>query len=386
MQREVLSSFVPINLRSSTDKAGRERTPLHSGSLRVTGALVLAVVCGAPSVALGESPARKDCTQDDVFERLTCKQGAIADQVEYTSDTVFADGTRLGQSISPAQLAHMKNAKARAQRAKRKNTKETFKKLAKVDALRNRKAGHLVPLDPLDADGICDYEMGDECAAIEVDASGNLQVCNPNKKNKGKRGSGGHPDLEGLECDLFYDPEEASTDSEAADMAEAAGHMEAAYSGMEDDLIEMNDLLDNVNALPDGLATSFTAAGGCVFPPQDPNLANAAFLLRLIKASTFGGARVSADSAGQTLVAFGFGGNARTLAIVFDFVALAADLAYLAVDEIQKREAGALQAAVMDCVIQTAGEIAALQDLMQQQHDEIRALLNTPHGQRPTWP
>ena len=113
--------------------------------------LVLAVVfgliaSGAPSVVLAAPPIKKDCNQPDSFDRLACRQAAIADQAQYTSDTVFADGTKLHQNTSPARLAHIKSTKEKALRAKKKFTKETFKRQAKAEALGNKKAGHLVPL------------------------------------------------------------------------------------------------------------------------------------------------------------------------------------------------------------------------------------------------
>ena len=382
--------------------------------------LVLAVVfgliaSGAPSAVLAAPPSKKACTQVDPFERLACRQGAIADQVGYTSDTAFAVGTKLHQHTNPARLAHIGNAKGIAQRATKKHTKETFMRQAKAEAQGNKKGGHLVPLTDLDdtnGDGICDYEQGRvdaKCAAIELDASGNLQECNPGKMNKGKGKGGKNPNLEGLECDLSYDSEEAWTDSEAEDMNEAAEQLDATYSATEDNLIEMNEHLDNVNeTVPVGSATVVTAANGCVVPTVDPKLTAAVPILRIVHATLFGVARQMADVGGQDFVIFGAGGNTRTIAIAFDTIAAVANLAYITVDEIHKTESGAVQGAIMDCVNQTAGEIASLKALIQLEHGQIKAndnanrdtimtkleeiraevvnLLNTPLGQRPTFP
>jgi hypothetical protein len=389
--------------------------------------LVLVVICvlvasAAPSAVLA-APLKKECTQSDVYARLECRQAALAEQMEYTSDTVFGEGTKLHQRIKPARLVHIKNAKEKTQRAKMKNTKEAFKRQAKAEAQGNKKGGHLVPLDDVlddeNGDGICDYEQGNEnakCAAIELDESGNLQECNPKKKNKGKGKGGGNPKFEGLECDLFFDSEEASTISEEEDMEEAAEQLDATYSATEDDLVEMNEHLDIVNAnLPEGHAAVLTAANGCDLPELTPGLADAAFALREVHAAVFGAARIAADFGGQDFVAFGFGGNTRTLAIAFDTIALAANIAYITIDEIHKSESGELQSAIMNCVNQTAGEIAALQTqilqlqvLIQQEHEEIMAndnmntativtnleevraelvdLLNTPMGRRDEFP
>jgi len=382
--------------------------------------LVLAVVfgliaSGAPSAVLAAPPSKKTCTQADPFERLTCREEALADQVVYTSDTVFAEGTKLNQRTSPARLVHIKDAKYKALRAKKKHTKETFKRQAKAEAQGNKKAGHLVPLTdsddkiPVGGDGICDYEQEDsaaKCAAIELDASGSPQACNPEKKNKGK-GKSKDPNLEGLECDLSYDPEVAWTDSEEEDMNEGAEQLDATYSATEDNLIEMNVHLDNVNET-EGSATVAITTNACVVPTVDPKLTQAVTALRYTYAIIFGAARISADWGSQTAVAFGMGGNARTVAVFVDAAALLANIAYITVDAIHNAESGAQQSAIMDCVNQTAGDIAALQAMIQREHGEIKAndnanrdtimtkleearaevviLLNTPLGQRPTFP
>ncbi|MDH3947384.1 MAG: hypothetical protein OEU74_00325 [Gammaproteobacteria bacterium] len=394
----------------------------------LTMTLVLAVafglfVSGVPSTVMAIPPAKKDCAQQDVFERLACRQAALADQMEYTSDTAFAEGTRLHQRIKPGRLAHIKNAKQKTQRAKKKNTMEVFKRQAKTESQGNKKGGHLVPfddvVDDMNGDGICDYEQGNDsaqCAAIELDESGNLQVCNPNKKNKGKGKGGGNPKFEGLECDVFFESEEGSTPAEEEDMEESAEQLEATYSTTEDNMIEMNEHLDIVNAnLPDESAAVLAAQNGCVLPELTPGLADAAIALREIHAIVFGAARIAADFGGQDFVAFGFGGNTRTLAVAFDSIATAANVVFIALDESRRAESSELQTAISDCVSQSAGEIAALQTQVlelqvqiQQEHDEIMAndnanmatilsnleqvraelaeILNTPLGVREEFP
>jgi hypothetical protein len=379
----------------------------------MTAALALGVVSGllvlgAPSTGLAAPPVKKDCSDPDVFERLKCRHDAIADQLDYTSDTAFAPGSKLEQRTKPTRLGHIRNAKSKGQRARVKNTKGRFKKLAKDEARANRDAGHLVPLtaaDDFDGDGVCDYEQGDKsakCAAIEVDEFGDLQECNPEKKNKGKG-------KDGLECDRSYDSQEAATDEEADDMAETAAQGEETYSAVEDDLIEMNEHLDTVNAnLPEGSATVFTAANGCVFPTLTPGLSEAAAALRALTAAAWGAASIMDSASGQTVVAFGAGGNGRAAAVIVDAVALTAELAYITVEEIANAESAGLQAATMNCVIQVAGDIAELQVQMAREHAEIMAnddantamimnqveevraelvrILNTPHGQREQFP
>ncbi|MDH3911895.1 MAG: hypothetical protein OEU09_11410 [Rhodospirillales bacterium] len=369
-------------------------------------------VVGAPSASLAAPLKKTECDDKDlyptVFDKLKCRHDAVADQLDYTADTAFGENSKLGQRIEPSRLGHIKDSKSKGQRARVKNTKNRFKKLAKDDARANRDAGHLVPLtaaDDFDGDGICDYEQGDksaDCAAIEVDEFGDLQKCNPEKKNKGKG-------KDGLECDRFYDTQEATTDEEADDMDATALQMDETYSAVEDDFIEMNKHLDTVNAnLPEGALPVFAAANGCIFPTLTPGLSEAKAALRGLTAAAWGAASIMDSATGQTVVFFGSGGNGRAAAVIVDAAALTAELAYITVEEIANAESAELQAATMNCVIKVAGDIAALQAQMALEHanimanddkntatimtkvEEVRAevvrLLNTPQGQREEFP
>ncbi len=382
------------------------------GAVVVIGVAGLLTI-GVPSVGFA-APGKKDCSSGDAFERLKCRHDAVADQLEYTSDSIFADNTKLSNRTKPTRIKHIRNSRAKAQRAKVKNTKEKFRKLAKDEARGNKKAGYLVPLsdlDDLDDDGICDYEQGNanaKCAAVELDEFGELQECNPEKKNKGN-GKPGQGKFDGLECDLLFDPDEASTDLEQDDMEEAADQMEETYSAVEDDFIEMNTHLEILNQnLPDESVRVKTAENGCVLPDLTEGLAEAAAVLRGLTAAGWGAASIMDSATGQTVVVFGTGGNGRAAAVIVDSAALAVELAYITVDEILSAESSALQDATAQCILSVAGDIAALQALMIQQHrdimdnddantvklsqqvEEVRAevvqIMNTPLGRRDDFP
>jgi hypothetical protein len=370
----------------------------------ITQAVLALLILGAPAYSLAIPPQKAECTGpdfDDVYKRLACKQAAIAGQMKYTSDHAFGEGTKLNQSLSPTHIKQIKNATEKAKRAEKKNDKEFFKRQARTEARGNKQDGHLIPFDDVNddvnQDGICDYEQegvglekNAQCAAIEL-INDQLQICNPEKKNKGN-GKGNNPKFAGLECDRSTDVE----DSE--DMIEAAEQLEATYNVAEDNLIEMNEHLDNVNEAGPGPAIS--VAGGCIVPSPTPGLNEAAEGLRYLKASTFGAARVIIDLTAQT--AFGF--NARSAGVVADGIAAVADIAFIAVDFRRQEDSRALQNAIMDCVVESADQIAALRAdvaalkvLMQQEHDDIMAnddentamiiqLLNTPQGQREQFP
>ena len=369
------------------------------------------LLIGLPEVSFATPPVKAECTGsgiEDVFDRLACKQSAIAEQMAYTSDEVFKGGTKLNQSLNSTHIRQIKNAKEKAIRSKKKNNKAFFKRQAKSEARGNKQAGHLVPFDDFldddNQDGICDYEQegvgagtNAQCAAIELSSSGQLQICNPEKKNKGK-GKANNPKFEGFECDRSNDLEEAAGSDEEEDIVESAEQLAASYEVVEDNLIAMNEALDTVNETSP--APMFTTASGCVIPTSDPALFAATVLLRQIQSSTFGGARIMADIMGQD----GLGFNARAGAAAFDSIALVARLALNATEDIQRAESAELQVAIMECTAQTANaiaelraEVAILKTLMQQEHgaimdndDENAAriiqLLNTPQGRREQFP
>jgi hypothetical protein len=403
------------------------RLPIFFKRRLAFAALVLAfaigaVIAGAPS-ALMAAPPKKDCSDNteypDAFARVKCRHDAVSDQLAYTADEAFAPGTELHGRVKPSRLAHIGDSGQRGKRAKDKRTPADFKKMAKSEVRGNRKGGHLVPLTDFDdvippgGDGICDYEQEDpsnaQCAAIELDEFGDPQACNPKKKNKGK-GKPGSDKFAGLECDLAFDPEEAESADEELEMEQAAEQLEATFGAVEDDLVEMNEHLDNVNAtLPAFAGFAQAAAADPCSPPQPtPGLSEAAAALRGLVAAAQGASAIADSASGQTVVVLGSGGNGRAFATIANAASMVLELAYITLDEIVSAETSALQAATMACVVQVAGQVAALQALMMQQHGEIMAnddantaaiqtrlneveaelsrLLNTPQGQRDNFP
>lgn len=370
---------------------------------------LLAVFASAGSSHLMAANGKKDCTVGDAYEKLKCRHDGLAEQLEYTANTAFGSSSKLKARIEPSRLKHIQNSNSKGARSVAKNDKTRFKKLAKDEARLNRNAGHLVPLDPdwddLNDDGICDWEQPEfvtddtQCAAIEVliTAEGEevLQACNPMKKNKGKG-------TDGLECDRFYDSQDASTVEEEIDMEAAAMQMEETYSAVEDTFIEMNEHLDTVNAnLPTQEAIVFLEDGnGCLTPEVTEGLSEAAAALRGLSAAAQGAASIMDSASGQTVVAFGAGGNGRAAAVIVNSAALAAEMAYITVDEIASAEAAAVQEATLACVKKVADDLAALRAQMINDHNQLKSehqelgedhvkitnILNTPHGQREEFP
>ena len=256
--------------------------------------LALLIVSGLLCLGLSSSawalpiPAKKTCDQQEVYDRVKCRHDAVADQLTYTSETVFSPDSKITGRVlgrgNSARLHHIKNAHAKGQRAKEKYNRETFKKMAKNEAKATRRTCHLVPLtasDDVDGDGICDYEQGDsqaDCAAIDLNPIDNsLQKCNPEKKNKGKGNPSGNPKFAGLECDLSCDQSsEPDNDAERVDMEGSGEQLEATFSAVEEDLIEMNMHLMIVEEnLPEDELLLTVSQSGCVFPELTPGLSEA---------------------------------------------------------------------------------------------------------------
>jgi hypothetical protein len=368
-------------------------------------------IAGAPFAASAAPPAKASCDGGDAFDRVTCRQAAVAAQLGYTADTVFAEGTKLNRNTTRDRVTHVRNGKAIAQRATRNHGRDAFKRHAKNEALVNKGGGHLVPLrvpaDDANGDGICDFEQGTtsaKCAAIELDANGNLQECNPGKKMKGK----GQRGSDGLECDVFLETDPASQDSR--DMEEAAAELDATYGSTEDALIEMNQHLDMVNA-SGTVAAAVAGSDDCTPPAVDGGLGLAVKGLRIVYATVFGIARQTADMGGQDALGF----NSRGITLLPETAAIVANIAYITTEEIYKSETAAVQSKIMSCVQKVAGDVAILAAEVSAMHAEMRTqhmlimtndnnntavimgqiedvrrevvdLLNTPQGQRPLFP
>lgn len=406
-----------------------------ASSLTAALAVAVIVIAGAPPAAMAAPPAKADCGSfTDAFERVKCRHDAVADQMGYTADTAFGHNTVMRGQAGLGRIKHIDNSQARGQRGKRQNSMGVFKKLAKAEVRGNRRAGHLVPLDDIaddaEGDGICDFEQNNQnalCAAVELDDFGELQACNPNKKNKGK-GKPGSDKFSGLECDLSFDPDNAADPTEAADMEQAAQEMEDTFGAVEDDLIEMNGHLDAINAdTHAGSALLRSAAAGSCDIPSFGGAANAAAIsLRALAVGGRWAASVAGKAGGQTFVVLGAGGNVLGTIAFLDIAAGLVEMSYIVADEIAINQRSQVQAATNDCVAEVveevgnlAEQVSALSGLMVAQHVTTRdnananaaaikandnantaalqarldaaeaalsQLLNTPQGQRDSFP
>jgi hypothetical protein len=380
-----------------------------TGASILTAAFLL-IVATAP-VCVAGPPQKGSCEQTDPYERLKCRHDNVAQQIEYMANNVFADGTLLGNQLTEGQKGQLKSTDLKSKRARAKSSAEDFKKLAKSEATSNRNSCHLVPLDPSDADGICSPETGEKCAAIELDASGNRQECNPAKKNKGKGAKGGSGRTDGLECDQICDPAAALTGDEATQMQAEAEPMDKAYDSLESDLYQVNDGLGKIN---DGASSGSTAGvalvsgGSCSVPESTPGLDLADSVLRQLSVTARGLGGMANTGCQQVAVALGFGGNGSAACLTFQSAATVLEIAYVTIDEIRKMEAGAVQAATMSCLQKVQGDISEGFANLYSQHAEIKAndnanaakimnqieqvraeivrLLNTPQGQRSEFP
>jgi len=370
------------------------------------------ISAGAASVCSAAPPPKGSCDdQPDSYAKLKCKHDNVANQIEYMTNTVFAEGTLLGNKLTEGQKGQLKSMNLKSKRARAKSSSDDFKKLAKSEAKSNKNSCRLVPLSAADDNGICEVEKGEKCAAIELDASGNLQECNPAKKNKGKGSTGGSGRTGGLECDQICDPIEALTSDEETAMQEEAAPMDEAYDALETELYNINGDLENLNANSSSLLLSqsvLVSSSSCNIPETTPGLDLATGILRQVSVTAVGLARIAGTGCEQTAVALGFGGNGSAVCAVFQGAASVLEIAYVTTDQILKTESGAVQSATLTCLQKVQGDISTGFTTLYNQHADIKAndnnntakimnqieqvraelvrLLNTPQGQREAFP
>jgi hypothetical protein len=402
------------------DDINRESTDLLKTRLRwmrsVIGmACILAVAffilsAGAASDCLAAPPQLGSCDdQPNSYAKLKCKHDNVANQIEYMTNNIFAEGTLLGNQLTEGQKGELKSMHSKSARARAKSTADDFKKLAKSEAKSNKDSCSYVPLSASDADGICEPDQGEKCAAIELDADGNLQECNPKKKNKGKGTKGRAGKTEGLECDQICDTEDALTTEEEAEMQAEAEPMDEAYEALGAELYKVNTDLEDLNSNSTGLMSVRAASdASCDIPETTPGLDLATGILRQVSVTARGLAGMSGTGCEQTAVALGFGGNGSVVCLVFETAASILEIAYVTTDEILKIESSALQTATLSCLQKMQGDIETGFTNLYNQHADIKAndnnntakimnqieqvraevvrLLNTPQGQRSDFP
>ncbi len=410
-------------MKGEAEKPGsamtRERNQTISMLLHWAGSLAvpIAVACfimilGAATVCSAAPPPKGSCDAlQDTYDKLKCKHDNVASQIEYMTDHVFADGTLLGNALTEGQKGQLKSMNSKSKRSRAKSESSDFKKLAKSEARSSKSNCRLVPLSAADDNGICEPEKGEKCAAIEPDALGNLQECNPAKKNKGKGAKGGNGRTDGLECDQICDPAEALTGDEATAMEAEAAPMNEAYDALETELYSINEDLDNLNANASTLLSSrsvLAANGSCDVPETTPGLDLATGILRQVSVTARGLAGMSGTGCEQVAVALGFGGNGSVVCLVFETAASILEIAYVTTDQILITENNAVQSATLGCLQKIQGDMTTAFTNLYNQHSDIKAnddnntakimnqieqmraevvrLLNTPQGQRSAFP
>jgi len=367
---------------------------------------------GAASDCLAAPPPKGSCdAQLDSYAKLKCKHDNVAKQIEYMTNDIFAEGTLLGNKLTDGQKGQLKSMDLKSKRARAKSSADDFKKLAKSEAKSNKNSCRLVPLSAADDNGICEVEKGEKCAAVELDASGNLQECNPAKKNKGKGATGGSGTTGGLECDQICDPVEALTTDEATAMQAEAAPMNEAYDALETELYTINGDLENLNSNSSALVSSqlvSVSSSSCNIPETTPGLDLATGILRQVSVTARGLAGIAGAGCDQTAVALGFGGNGSVVCMVFETAASILEIAYTTTDEILIAESGAVQSATLECLQRMQGDVSTGFTTLYNQHADIKTndnnnttkimnqieqvraelvrLLNTPQGQREAFP
>lgn len=387
---------------------------MHSHTLvtYITRCIAFSILAFGAVAASLAAPDKELCdAMDTPYKRAECKHTGVTRQLEAMVGIFENTNSPLNAQLTPGQLGQMKSAKSKAVRARGKNREESFKSLARSEAKSNRNSCHFVPLyDDVLQNGICDVDLGEVCAAIEVDAGGNPQACNPNKKNKGK-GSQGNGKFDGLECDQTCDTELVTT-QESLEMEAEAVIMEYAYDSLETDLKEMNEDLEALDqvlsaspVMNSAQATSVECGSVSTLPA---GLEEAATALNIAAVTARGIAGISGAGCDQTAVALGFGGNGSAVCMVFESAAMALEVSFVVIDEILKAKTSELQSSTFACLQAVNGNIedgfaqmssehgsikanddqntAMIMNRIEQVREELVNLLNTPQGQRAYFP
>ncbi len=192
------------------------------------------------------TPPIADCsTSTDVYERLKCRENGLYKQMEelnlhIQNDDVFYETVKGKKKEASADI------KNRAKKANERSKKDHFKKQIK----KVRKAGndtcYFIELDngSGNGDGVCDLERED-CAA-EIDQT---KKCEPNLK-KDKPNQGQYVCAE--KCEGAVAP---STEAEEAQEEIMAEELEKTYLIFEEQAQEMNENIENIDTQPQPVST-----------------------------------------------------------------------------------------------------------------------------------
>lgn len=397
--RVILSSAIPATLSDLTNKSRRKAMSSQCKNSSLSVALVLTVVfglfvSGAPSAVLAAPLSKKVCTEEDVYDRMECKQNGLVDQLGQMVDENLTSRA-IGLTLSESKKKLMKSENEKVKVIKEHVKTDNFKNLVKGIRKNNKKSCELVPLTEVAGhiNGICEPDLGELCAAEDLTSE-----CDPKLKRP-------HPNKPGLVCAQICETEAAQTDQdEEEELQLVALELEASYDALEDSLIETNEELYTVNSILESEAVELKMS-------SDDSCANIEPLPEGLEESLTG-LRIAAEAAAavhegvvafsrQTIVAVavaagfggGGGGNTSLASEVTAVIAGVAQMAYVIVDEIvsekqaelEKNTFSCLQKAVLD-IATVEGKTDALSDQIEQLREELVNLLNTPQGRRDEFP
>jgi hypothetical protein len=361
----------------------------------------------------------------NVFDRLTCKQQGLVNQLGYMVDNSLTQGPVSGP-LTQGQKHLAINARTRAAAAHLNSNRDAFRILSKAERKASAPGKDCVLVELTgNGDGVCDPDppANETCASTDDPPV----ACDPTLKHP-------NPKKQVLCAQICESAAAQETAAESLAEQQIARNLEDSYDALEEDTRAMNEKLD-------ALGVELTQAESRVGPLQSGDscaaieelpsaLSTAAGVLRIAAVTTRGIADIANAACGQTIVgvavAAGFGGggggNGSVACIVVETAASLVAIAHTTVDIILNEAQDALNEQTFDCLRQAILDIAgvkgdldastalitnrldrnhqetistrqALAGQMQQVRDELAqmlreaiALLNMPQGLREEFP
>ena len=202
------------------------------------------------------APEVKVCNQDDVYDRLVCRQGGIVEQIGALDENIR--NNTIFSKLEESELKSLKKAKDRVFNGNDRTTKEHFKQLIKKARKSGKPTCYFVEYSG-NGDGICEPDLGESCA---TDSGG---ICDPKVKNPKK------PDV----CQEICENESALSDENEDNLEQSiAEELEESYEVVEEQTKKMNETVEGVGDKQSLFATMTTQANSdsCDVIPKPPKV------------------------------------------------------------------------------------------------------------------
>ena len=350
--------------REARDQCGSVRT--------LFGTLFLAALLGTPGAGQADV-LRKSCTQSDSGERIKCKTENYQAQMSELVDALTSDGSDL---LTPEMKTNLKNSRDRTNRAITRTDAKGFKRMTKkpepecyikefvTDDVNNSAYGDG------DDDGIC--TKGEICEEVLNDQIGDDDgICE-------KLHDTGKPVQE--TCVQVCDRETIDANEENYD-EEASQDVEDSLDEISDIIAATNEKVKKKRALQATLEQlSENGEEACADVLVGTRRFSALELVAIYEGAT--AAKLAADVCRDTCTQSSFGFNCRMACLAVGMGENIMNMLTVAAEVQDDSVTGSRVDASSECLESLGAKINELEKKL----DEVILLLNTPTGQRPSFP